>query len=127
MKVIKIELHDVPNNYGRPVVEMIKYPKINPKIFIDTDTLTYDQTDEVVKEIYPLLGLALGRYQDWFYVREKDKDALEEIFKGFINKAQVALLEELIAYGENKPSGFWDFLQEKKKMLEAEDKYDQTK
>lgn len=121
MKVIKIEIHEMPNSFQEPYLEMIKYPKIKPQIMSELDTIDYKDTNVVTKELYPLNGLALGEYQDWFYIREKDKKALENILNGFINKAKLDLLESIIDIGNKEPERVWTFIGQLKKQEEKTD------
>ena len=89
MKVIKIEIHEMPNDYGRPVVEMVDYPKLNPKVFNEADTIDYSEQVNITKELYPLRGLALGRYREWFYIREKDSKLLKANCRVLLIKQKV--------------------------------------
>jgi len=59
-KIIKIEIHEAPEGYVRSDIEMVKYPDINPVSFNELDTVDYLQTSRVVKELYPIEGMALG-------------------------------------------------------------------
>lgn len=109
-KIIKIEIHEAPEGYVRRDIEMVKYPDINPASFNELDTVDYSQTSRVVKELYPLEGMALGNHREWFYIREKDKTAFEEMLKGFTAKARQIQLKAILEYGYKNPDEVWKFI-----------------
>lgn len=117
MKVIKLELHVLPDDFAGPYFEMLNYPKIQPKLMTDLDTLDYTETSLVTKDLYPLCGLALGSHREWFYIREKDKEAIVNLLDGFVHKAKLDMLEELDRVANNNEKDFPNVIRIMKKGL----------
>ena len=54
MKVIKLELQEIPESFNRQVYIRAVYPKISPVILSELDTINYMDTSSVTQELYPL-------------------------------------------------------------------------
>lgn len=116
MKVIKLELQEMPNSFSRPVVERLRYPQINPVAINELETIDYSQTMTVTKELYPLQQLRLGKYEEWFYIREQDMKAFLALVDGFVKQGKLELIESLKNY-MNKPKLLKGAILEHEKLL----------
>lgn len=101
MKVIKLILQEAPDSYSMRYLEVLRYPKISAVAINKLDTINHPEDKEDTSEFYDLQRLRLGEYEERFYIKNKDLDALQSILSGFVNKAEVDLLEHLLQY----PSG----------------------
>ena len=107
MKIIKIEIHETPEGYKRPYLERAVLPKISPKIFSKVDVLDYSDTMEVTKDLYELDWIGFGgdgfKYTEGFYIRKKDKEALEGLFKAFLDREKLRIVRTIIDYAKKNP------------------------
>ena len=104
MKIIKIEIQETPKNYQRPYIERMVFPKISPKIFTEVDVISYKDTMEVTKDLYELDWFGFGdMFKEGFYIRKKDKEAFEGLFKAFLDREKLLIIRGIINYAKKNP------------------------